>query len=429
MASIPPADSKPHYLISFYSSNENYRDIPSHTLSVPNDITVDKLNVLANKTLNDLSGKELGLVVFDFLISSTILRTTLEEFVQENHVPVESVISIECIVQEPAPEPDSDVTLPDWIGAVRCNDNFIASGTYGGELVLWNHYGKKLTSSVLHEEAIKCLALLPDEKGSRIVTGGHDQILMVSNIEKDGSSTFIKPTCVLRGHERSVESIAVNIDGTRTVSGGFDKMLKVWNTDQDDTSTVFEKAGSEKTTKKKRTDVITKTPMVTLCGHKDAVVGAVWSSNSAKEVLTASWDHTISIWDLELAGQISTLAAKKAFTSISMCSSSSMLITGSVDPIVRLWDPRSHEGTLVKQSFIGHCGWISSVFWNKVRENLFISSSFDKTVKMWDVRSNKTPLYDLVGHSDRILCCDWSLNELIASGGVDCTVKTYRRKM
>lgn len=44
------------------------------------------------------------------------------------------------------------------------------------------------------------------------------------------------------------------------------------------------------------------------------------------------------------------------------------------------------EGTLVKQSFIGHCGWISSVFWNKVRENLFISASFDKTVKMWDVR-------------------------------------------
>lgn len=42
--------------------------------------------------------------------------------------------------------------------------------------------------------------------------------------------------------------------------------------------------------------------MVTLSGHKDAVVDAVWSSNSAKEVLTVSWDHTISVWDLELAG-------------------------------------------------------------------------------------------------------------------------------
>ncbi|OZC12524.1 WD domain, G-beta repeat protein [Onchocerca flexuosa] len=128
-------------------------------------------------------------------------------------------------------------------------------------------------------------------------------------------------------------------------------------------------------------------------------------------------------------GQINTLTGKKAFTSIAVCSSNGMLITGSVDPIVRLWDPRSHEGTLVKQSFIGHCGWISSVFWNKMRENLFISASFDKTVKIWDIRSNKTPLYDLVGHSDRILCCDWSVNEIIVSGGVDCTIKTYRRKI
>uniref|UniRef100_A0A0R3S422 Ribosome biogenesis protein WDR12 homolog n=1 Tax=Elaeophora elaphi TaxID=1147741 RepID=A0A0R3S422_9BILA len=407
----------------------SYRHIPSHTLSVPTDITVDKLNVLVNKTLNNTSGKEFESVVFDFLISSTILRTTLEEFVQENHVPVESVISIECIVQEPAPEPDSDVILPDWVGAIRCNNNFIASATYGGELLLWNHSGKRLTSLVLHEEAIKCLAFLPNQKGNRIVTGGHDQVLMISDVEIDGSSTFLKPTCILRGHERSVECIAVNTEGTRMISGGFDKMLKVWNTDEDDTSTVFEKVSNGKTSKKKKTDVVTKIPMVTLSGHKDAVISAVWSSNSAKEVLTASWDHTISIWDLELAGQISTLTAKKAFTCISMCSSSGMLITGSVDPIVRLWDPRSHEGALVKQSFIGHCGWISSVFWNKVRENLFISSSFDKTVKMWDVRSNKTPLYDLVGHTDRILCCDWSVNDIIVSGGVDCTMKTYRRKM
>ncbi|VDK52600.1 unnamed protein product [Gongylonema pulchrum] len=42
--------------------------------------------------------------------------------------------------------------------------------------------------------------------------------------------------------------------------------------------------------------------MVTLAGHADAVVGAVWLPNSPKEVATVSWDHKISIWDLELAG-------------------------------------------------------------------------------------------------------------------------------
>ncbi|VDO72351.1 unnamed protein product, partial [Onchocerca flexuosa] len=170
----------------------------------------------------------------------------------------ESVINIECIVQEPAPEPGFDATLPDWIGAIRCNEKFIASTTYGGELILWNHSGKKLISSVLHEEAIKCVEFLSDQKGNRIVTGGHDQVLMISDVEMDGSECFIKPVCVLRGHERSVESIAVNNDGTRVVSGGFDKMLKVWNTDKDDTSTVFEKASSGKTSKRKKTDIITK---------------------------------------------------------------------------------------------------------------------------------------------------------------------------
>lgn len=420
--------SKPHYQISFFSNNENYRRIPSYTLSVPTDVTVDNLNALANKALAEVSDDQFEPVVFDFLISSTILRTTLKEFVQENHIPVESTINIECIVQEPAPVPDIDVTLCDWVGAIRSNKQLIASTTYNGELTLWNHFGEKLSSSILHEEAIKCVAIFPDSSVSRIVTGGHDQVLVVSDIESDNSMWHVNPKYVLRGHERSVNCVAVNFDGTRAVSGGFDKMLKVWNTDEDDTSTIFEKVSDGKILKKKKTNVFIKTPMVTLAGHKDAVVSAVWLPNSTKEVGTVSWDHTISIWDLELAGQSSSLTSKKAFTSISACPSGTMLITGSVDPIVRLWDPRSHEGSLVKQSFVGHHGWVSSVFWNTTKDNLFISASFDKTVKMWDVRSNKTPLYDIVGHSDRILCCDWSTSELILSGGVDCTMKVYRRK-
>ncbi|VDN22756.1 unnamed protein product [Gongylonema pulchrum] len=53
-------------------------------------------------------------VVFDFLISSAFLRNTLNDFVQNNNVPKESTIRIECIVQESAPVPIHEIDLSEW---------------------------------------------------------------------------------------------------------------------------------------------------------------------------------------------------------------------------------------------------------------------------------------------------------------------------
>ncbi|VDK32596.1 unnamed protein product [Gongylonema pulchrum] len=108
--------------------------------------------------------------------------------------------------------------------------------------------------------------------------------------------------------------------------------------------------------------------------------------------------YFISVENAIFLGQSYSLSSDKPFTSISTSLSNSLLITGSFDSTVRLWDPRSHEGSLVKQSFTGHHDKVSSVCWNKTNENLFISASYDKIVKMWDI-----------------------------SGGVDCSVKLYKR--
>lgn len=60
--------------------------------------------------------------------------------------------------------------------------------------------------------------------------------------------------------------------------------------------------------------------MVTLSGHRDAIVGTCWSPNSEKEVITVSWDHSIIVWDLELAGifeqkMFDRIITKKCFRS------------------------------------------------------------------------------------------------------------------
>lgn len=44
------------------------------------------------------------------------------------------------------------------------------------------------------------------------------------------------------------------------------------------------------------------------------------------------------------------------------------------------------------------------------------------------VDSTKVPLYDMIGHEDKILCCNWSLPRLMMSGGADNTLRIFKTK-
>lgn len=202
--------------------------------------------------------------------------------------------------------------------------------------------------------------------------------------------------------------------------------FQIWGTSLQTSGTSGEPAKGEADKKKAKTDskAITRTPIMTLGGHKEGVSGVAWIDNN--EVATASWDHTIKLWDLELGGMKSELVANKSVFALSYSPLNHTILTASADQAIRLYDPRSTDGVLVKSQYTSHQGWVTDVDWSKEKEYLFASSGHDNLVKLWDSRSFKTPLYDLKGHEDRVLCCSWQEQSIIASGGADNTLKIFK---
>lgn len=84
------------------------------------------------------------------------------------------------------------------------------------------------------------------------------------------------------------------------------------------------------------------------------MISVAWSSWNSNHAVSASWDHTIVVWDVELGlifhifydisavGEVSKLRSQRAFTCIDVNRKSGLVVAGSCDEIPRLFDPRSN---------------------------------------------------------------------------------------
>ena len=104
-------------------------------------------------------------------------------------------------------------------------------------------------------------------------------------------------------------------------------------------------------------------------------------------ICTGSWDHSIKLWDMFAGQETRTLKSlNKIFLSLDYSPLKSLIVAGLNDNHVRIYDPKSKEGNIVKLTLSSHTGWCSSVFWSRTNENLLISGSYDNIAKLWDLR-------------------------------------------
>jgi len=425
MDSTASTSSSTQLQIRFVTKQEQY-SIPDAPFAVQANISTTQLNTLVNELIKETPNAPEAAVEFDFIVAGELLRSRLNEHVNERGVSPEGVIPVEYVERLPAPQPSDCLLHDDWVSALCSRDKWILTGCYDNTLHLWTVKGKHKLTIPGHTAPIKAVAWVSiSDTMASFVSASHDQTAMLW--EWNVSSNAVECVHVCRGHARGLECVAVSQDAARFATGGWDALLKIWSASLHSTSDGDDGESASKKLKQEGNKSQVRTPLVTLKGHREAVSAVCWLRDAA-QVVTASWDHTLRTWDVDSGALASELCGNKSFFDLHVSPVTGLFITASADRHVRLYDPRSSEGSVVKATFTSHTQWVQAVRWSPTDEHLFISGAYDNAVKLWDCRSPKVPLYDLMGHEDKVLCCDWSLAKYMMSGGSDNTLRIFKSK-
>ncbi|ELK06647.1 WD repeat-containing protein 37 [Pteropus alecto] len=130
-------------------------------------------------------------------------------------------------------------------------------------------------------------------------------------------------------------------------------------------------------------------PLTSLKSHQGVVMAADWLVGG-KQAVTASWDRTANLYDVETAELVHSLTGHdQELTHCCTHPTQRLVVTSSRDTTFRLWDFRDPSIHSVNV-FQGHTDTVTSAVFT-VGDNV-VSGSDDRTVKVWDLKNMRSPI-------------------------------------
>ncbi len=158
----------------------------------------------------------------------------------------------------------------------------------------------------------------------------------------------------------------------------------------------------------------------------DSVINAnIKYTINGKNIISASMDKTIKIWDAKSAELIKTFKGHESDVVCISCSPNGKnIISGSLDKTVRLWNIKSGELLYV---FEGHKEGVINVAYSP-NGKYIASLSSDGIINIWNIYNNKL-MHTLEGNQAKLISLACSPNgKNIISGSLDSTIKIWNSK-
>ena len=112
----------------------------------------------------------------------------------------------------------------DWVSSVAVRGEMVVTGCYDNTVNIWNIDGTKVLVIPGHNQPVKAVAWLAEDT---FVSGGQDQTVNMFKWSQESNSVEMVNCC--RGHERSVETLAVSQHNNVFASGGWDNTVQIYD--------------------------------------------------------------------------------------------------------------------------------------------------------------------------------------------------------